>query len=354
MLILGGLTNQWDVSDQIFFFTQIWSCMHLEEYGALSLNWGNIFSRKWELKKHHHWSNHLCCQVRFLGKWVGKFCIWKCRSTVITYLQLWQQWVCSFYLSSFLPYLKPVFHTCENLNWQDCMAMRTYKHSRRLLTYSKPTDLFQQWVSHVWPVYTPLPLFLIPSKKLCSGTGRSLSEAGINWLWSLAERRPSRMYISGLSDILPYIWLKADAKPLFKMDPRWGLSSLTKAGRYESVPNSRRFPSIKLLKVEQSSESQCSPWEALPCFLSLTWLCNGKSIWLHSLFVFGSKSCPVFVHTDMHFSFYCSFPFVCFSCWAPNICILNTQNKWESVFIGHNKAQRWICWNRKLSWSEFF
>lgn len=130
------------------------------------------------------------------------------------------------------------------------------------------------------------------------------------------------MYIAKLLDILLYIWLKADPKPLFKMDPRWGLSSLTKAGRYESVPNSQRFPSIKLWKVEQSSESQCSPWEALPGFLSLTRLGNGKSIWLHSLFVFGSKFCPVFVHTDMHFSFYCSFPFVCFSSWAPKyLCI---------------------------------
>lgn len=115
------------------------------------------------------------------------------------------------------------------------------------------------------------------------------------------------------------------------MYPRWGLSSLTEAARYESGPNSRKASSIKLLKVGQSSESQCSPWEALPCFLSLTWLSDGKSIWLHLLFVFGSKSCPVFVHTDMHFSIYCSFPFVWFSCGVPNICVSQGIENLKSV-----------------------
>lgn len=127
----------------------------------------------------------------------------------------------------------------------------------------------------------------------------------------------SYVYLRALSDILSYSSLKADTGLLFSRYPRRGLPSLNwegrRAGRSEGQ-NSWRFPSIKLLKVERSAVSQCSPWEALPCFLSLTQLCNGKSICLYSLFVFGSKPCPVFVHTGMHFSWFHSILFVCFSC----------------------------------------
>lgn len=79
------------------------------------------------------------------------------------------------------------------------------------------------------------------------------------------------------------------------------------------------------LKVEQSTVSQCNPWEALPCFLSLTQLCNGKSIWLYSLFVFGSKPCPVFVHTVMHLSRLLSFLLFSSHAYSVYVKVLNYE-----------------------------
>lgn len=117
------------------------------------------------------------------------------------------------------------------------------------------------------------------------------------------------IYLRALSDILLYSRMLEGCFPGI---PSSGDYHLRRASKNEGQ-NSWRFPSIKLLKVERYAVSQCSPWEALPCFLSLTQLCNGKSIWLYSLFVFGSKPCPFFVHTVMHFSRFHSSLFVCFS-----------------------------------------